>query len=210
MVAKKWHPDRRSYSIGQVGKIFDVSREIVVRWIRAKMISTHNVPTTHYQRITAAEIERFAREYCLPINHTIHTEKVNLLCISPDSGLVASIRENLPSVAPFRVEQVTSPFRAGCVLMSGIWHSILVDSQIGRGYAREIVHSVTASWFSGQRSVAVIANEDEIAPEEFSQAGATIVLPRPVNTQSLYTHLCETVDELVCDEGKWKLRVFYS
>lgn len=210
MVAKMWHPDRRSYSIGQVAKIFDVSRDIVCKWIRAKMIRCHAIPTTTNHRITAAEVERFARDYCLPLNNTIHTEKVNLLAITPDNDLVRTIRENLPKIAPFRVEQVTTPFRAGCVLMSGLWHSILIDTHMGRGCAREMVSSVAASWHSGQRSVAVVAAEDENSEEDFLEAGASLVISRPISTQSLYTHICQTVDELICDDGKWKLRAFYS
>lgn len=117
---------RDVYTTGEVAKICSVSVRTVVKWIDSGMLPGYRIPGSQDRRVTAAALEKFAKDNDMPIGITT---KKTILLVGLHPILAEKISKAIDDRQEYEADTLPSlnPFEVATKLIDRLPVAIAVD-----------------------------------------------------------------------------------
>ncbi len=179
---------------GQIAKFCCVDPRTVHRWIRQKLLPSHELPITKFQRVQVKDFLNFLKEQGLPVPEALKkVAKYRILIVDDDPGMINAMRRILSSFQKedYEFETACDGFAAGCAIQKFQPDLIVLDLKMPRMDGMEVCRQIRSNpdmqgikilAVSGMISLGVSSEEDR---RKIIKLGADDFLEKPFAEQVL-------------------------
>lgn len=174
----------RVLTTSQVAKICHVATRTVSNWFDSGRLKGYRIPGSAHRRVPLHYLIEFLKENRMPLGGLAAQVTTQILVLSKDLDLIASLRREFPAGGSYEIAAVASEFDAGFQAQGVPPACVLIDFSIGRAESLRICERLRRNSRSADAVLVAILPDNGLKPAP-GHLPVNEVFKRPFDTALL-------------------------